>query len=82
MKSKTTFKGELIGTFVEVISSQNKDVIGIKGKVIDETYNMIELENHKKIIKNQVILKVNSNENIFMLDGNLIVGRSEERIKK
>ncbi|GAG38101.1 unnamed protein product, partial [marine sediment metagenome] len=77
-----TFRGELIGSFVEVISSDNEDLVGLKGKVVDETYNMVELENGKRIVKDQVILRVANNKGNFILDGKLLKGRSEDRIKK
>lgn len=54
----------LIGSSIEVESSRNASLIGLKGKVIDETKNTITLitpENRqKKIIKAHVkIAKIN-----------------------
>ncbi len=51
-------KGELIGLNIEVIKSNNKANIGIKGKIIDETKNMIIIKNEKgikKLIKKQIL---------------------------
>lgn len=53
---KNLEKGELIGLNIEVIKSNNKANIGIKGKVIDETKNMVIVKNEKgikKLIKKQ-----------------------------
>jgi len=52
---------ELIGSVIEVIKSRNPALIGIKGKVIDETKNMIVIEDKnervKKLIRSQVQIK-------------------------
>jgi ribonuclease P protein subunit POP4 len=72
---------EFIGKYLEVISSENPSVIGLKGKVIDETQQLLIIENKSKIKK--LIKK----QHIFKIDGTIIKGfdimsRSEERIKK
>ena len=52
---------ELIGSIIEVLNSKNKYLIGIKGKVIDETRNIIIIRDEKnqvkKLIRNQVKIK-------------------------
>jgi len=78
MKNKIFMDGELIGSFVEIVGSTNKSLIGLSGKIIDETLNIIELEDHKKIAKNQAIFRLN---NGLIIDGKLIVGRPEDRAK-
>lgn len=70
---------------MEVIDSKNKSLIGIKGKVIDETKNTFTIktkEKMKKIAKNQVVLKVDFLSGEVEIDGKLLVGRSEDRLKK
>lgn len=73
--------GEFIGLPVEVINSQNKSLIGKKGKIIDETMNLFIIEQtQEKTIK---ILKKGS---IFMINGKKIIGdkiikRPEDRVK-
>jgi len=73
---------EFIGKDVEITESENKSNIGLKGKIIDETKNIIIIKNQnkiKKINKNQN--KINFvNENIT-INGKEIIGRPEERIK-
>ena len=52
--------GAKIGSYVEITNSKNKNLIGIKGKIIDETKNTIKIETKNKIItiiKNQVETK-------------------------
>jgi len=53
------WKGELIGSRVRIIEAKNSSLIGIDGKVIDETKNTITIENEKKrkIIKSHIVLK-------------------------
>ena len=63
---------EFIGKDVEITESENKSNIGLKGKIIDETKNIIIIKNQNKI--NFV------NENIT-INGKEIIGRPEERIK-
>ena len=49
--------GSLIGSLVEVKESKNKSLVGLKGKVIDETKYIIKIKDKDKIktlIKNQV----------------------------
>ena len=49
--------GSLIGSVVEVKESKNKSLVGLKGKVIDETKYIIKIKDKDKIktlIKNQV----------------------------
>lgn len=78
-------KAEFIGSYMEVIDSKNKSLIGIKGKVIDETKNTFTIktkEKMKKIAKNQVVLKVDFLSGEVEIDGKLLVGRSEDRLKK
>ena len=46
-----SFKGEPIGSLVEIVSSKNETLIGIKGKIIDETKNTLIIKQGKKIKK-------------------------------
>ena len=57
--------GSLIGCFGEVIESKNKALVGLKGKIIDETKNTIKIQVNDKlktISKDQVKIKI-ENEN-------------------
>jgi ribonuclease P protein subunit POP4 len=71
----------LLGKQVEVIQSSNRYEVGIKGLVIEDTKNTIKVraENGVKIlIKNSIILMINDKK----IDGNLLIGKEEERIKR
>jgi len=77
---------ELIDLEIEIKKSSNKSQIGIKGKVINETFKTLKIETKKgeKVIqKKDTILIFNlSNGTRVKVDGNLLLGRSEDRIKK
>ncbi|OYT42225.1 MAG: ribonuclease P [Candidatus Aenigmarchaeota archaeon ex4484_224] len=85
---KNLVRHELIGLKVFVKKCKNKLQEKIRGKVVDETYNMLIIEDErdgreKKIAKKDCIF-------IFVLpdgtkvevDGKILVGRPEDRIKK
>jgi len=85
MNLKNFLTGEIIGLKMEIMDSKNKNLIGIKGVVIDETKNTLAIKEDnivKTILKKQVVLKFNYGENNIIVDGNLLIGRPEDRIKK
>jgi ribonuclease P protein subunit POP4 len=84
---KNIVRHELIGLHVEVIASTNKDQLGIKGRVIDETMNMIKIANEqdkeKVIQKKGSIFRFALPNNVQVdIAGDIIVARPEDRIKK
>ena len=81
---KEIVRGELIGLSIEVIDAKNPSVVGIKGKIIDETKNTIVIQSDKvkKLIKNQIKMKIKLKDKIIEIDGKNLVGRPEDRIKK
>ena len=85
MDLRDFLRHDLIGLKMEVIDSKNKKLIGIKGEIIDETRNTLiikDSENTKTLIKDQVTLKVYSGKNEIKVNGELLVGRPEDRLKK
>lgn len=82
MKSKEVLRGELIGKTIEIVDATNKKLVGIKGKVVDETRNMLELEDGKKLVKEQITINMNIGNEIITLEGKHLVGRPEDRVKK
>jgi ribonuclease P protein subunit POP4 len=72
------WKKELIGETIEIIGSKNKTLIGVKGKIVEETKNTITLDNEKKILKSHIVLKIGDE----VVDGKTIKKRPEDRIKK
>ena len=77
---------ELIGLQVSVVHSSNPTHIGIKGKVIDENKNMLMILNGGKkrwIQKDAAVYSFTlPDKSIVVVEGNVIVGKSVERIKK
>ena len=80
--AETNFRGELIGKYIEVTKSNNKTLVGLKGKVVDETKNMLLLENGKMVKKNDIWLKIIQGNDILQIDGKILMSRSEDRLKK
>ena len=80
IKERDIAKHELIGLKTEIIDSKNKDNIGIKGQIIDETKNTITIEQNnktKRLFKNNITLKINNQK----IKGTSLKGRPKERIK-
>jgi ribonuclease P protein subunit POP4 len=77
---------EFIGLDAKVFRSSNSHVVGIAGIVVDETRNTITILHNSK---RKVIIKDTSVFEFIMpdgtaveIDGKVIVGRPEDRIKK
>jgi ribonuclease P protein subunit POP4 len=83
---KNLVRHELIGLEVEVRKSTNKSQIGIKGRVIDETYNMLVIETEKgekKVEKKSCVFVFKlPNGKKVEVEGWVLVGGPEDRIKK
>ena len=78
-------KQEFIGTDIEVTDAQNKGTIGLKGRVVDETKNMLVIEHHgkvKRLIKDHVTVRITMKGKTYEINGKLLVGRPEDRLKK
>ena len=77
---------ELIGTEAEVAKSRDPGYAGISGKVIDETRNtfvILREGERKRIIKESAIFRFKfSDGTVVEIDGKLLVGRPENRLKK
>lgn len=77
-----TYRNCIIGTHLEVVHSTNWCDLHIEGKVVDETRNMIQIESEngelKWLIKKNVRVRVNGRT----IDGEELVGRPEDRIKR
>lgn len=76
---------EFIGLEVEVVDAANKDLKGIKGIIVDETKNTLVIEQDNKtkvLLKEHVTLNVKMDGNIVRIDGKVLLGRPEDRVKK
>jgi len=82
----TTLQHEFIGLNAEVVRSLHPNYVGIKGKVLNETRNtLVILHNNKKtmIIKNMAVFHFTMLDGtVVEIDGKIIIGRPENRIKK
>ena len=91
---KLTFKKQLeydllykslIGTDIEITESKNKNQVGMKGTIVDETANFLILSNETSTIK---ILKANITFSMVVkgkalyMDGRLLYSTLTQRIKK
>lgn len=75
---------ELIGLDVEVARSDDKGKSGIKGRVVDETRNMLYVESAgktRKMPKKECVFRFRVDDGKVEVDGGSIVGRPEDRIK-
>ena len=77
---------EFIGTEGKIAKSQNTSQVGIRGEVIDETKNTFTILHERKpknVIKNSAVFNFKfSDGTIVEIDGKLLVGRPEDRLKK
>jgi RNase P/RNase MRP subunit p29 len=71
----------LIGETIRIVSSKNKSLEGIGGKVTDETKNMLKImtpKGEKTAIKDQITIKIGDKT----INGEQIQGKIEARIKQ
>ncbi|MEM5875500.1 MAG: ribonuclease P protein component 1 [Candidatus Aenigmatarchaeota archaeon] len=86
INERNLVRHELIGLEVEVIESKNPYQIGIKGKVVDETYKTLVIETpkgEKRVAKNDCVFvfKIPNGKRV-RVEGWVLVGKPEDRIKK
>ena len=77
---------ELIGLESQIVQSRNSDYLGIRGRIINETrktFTILQGEKKKMVIKSSSVFKFTfSDGTIIKINGELLVGRPEERLKK
>ncbi|MCL1977137.1 MAG: ribonuclease P protein component 1 [Candidatus Bathyarchaeota archaeon] len=77
---------EFIGTAAQVAHSNHLGYVGLSGRVIGETKNTFTLDNEgetKRIIKDSAVFNFAFNDGtIVKIDGKLLIGRPEDRLKK
>ena len=67
------------------MDSNNKNQIGITGKIIDETKNTLLVlteTKRKRVMKENVIVLLQFKDKKVKIKGKLLLGRADERIKK
>ena len=82
MKLETISEYDLIGQEVTISESKNKEIIGLKGKVIMETKNMITLktDNEEKSIPKDICQFSNS-QGLLETDSTKLSKRPHERME-
>ena len=77
---------EFIGTEGKIAKSQHSGYVGIHGEVIDETKNTLTILHKgkaKSVIKNAAVFNFKFSDGTTVeIDGKLLVGRPEDRLKK
>jgi RNase P/RNase MRP subunit p29 len=73
-------RSELIGLQATVVDSANKANIGIKGKITDETKNTLAI-GKKILLKKDIIIEAEVDNQKIMIEGKKITKNPEERIK-
>lgn len=77
---------EFIGLNAKVVNSPQSSYVGIKGRVVDETRNTLIIlhKNEKKtVIKETAVFHFTMPDGtVVEIDGKIIVGKPEDRIKK
>ncbi len=78
-----TLRKEFIGFKIEIVDALNPCLIGLKGRVVDETKNtlVIEDDRERRLIKDQIRFEIKMEGTIYRFDGSLIRKRPEERVK-
>ena len=77
---------EFIGLDVTVVKSSNPNVVGILGRVVDETRNtftILQNDNRKVVVKDTSVFDfVMPDGTVVEIDGKVVMGRPEDRLKK
>ena len=77
---------EFIGTEGKIAKSPHADYVGLQGKVIGETKNTFKILQNgkaKSVVKNSAVFNFKFPDGtIIQVDGKLLVGRPEDRLKK
>jgi len=77
---------EFIGLETKVVKSSNPHVVGIAGRVVDETRNtftILQNDDRKVVVKDTAVFDfVLPDGTVVEIDGKVIIGRPEDRIKK
>ncbi|MEE8402121.1 MAG: ribonuclease P protein component 1 [Candidatus Hydrothermarchaeaceae archaeon] len=78
---KTITRHELIGLKCVVVRASNPEIVGTKGTVVDETKNMIVIENSERrmVPKKDAIFQFELEETV-RVNGRRLLGRPEDRV--
>ncbi|MBI2583673.1 MAG: ribonuclease P protein subunit [Candidatus Aenigmarchaeota archaeon] len=82
---KNIVQHEFIGLICRVVKARNKSLEGIVGKIVDETLRTIVIETdkgRKKVMKPGSVFRFKLEGQTVEINGDLIIARPEDRIKK
>ena len=84
--SPSVVQYEFIGLETTIVKSSNPDVVGLSGKVVDETRNTLTIlqdNTEKVIVKDTSVFEfVLPDKTVVEIDGKVIMGRPEDRLKR
>lgn len=84
--SPSVVQYEFIGLETTVVKSSNPDVVGLSGKVVDETRNTLTIlqdNTEKVIVKDTSVFEfVLPDKTVVEIDGKVVLGRPEDRLKR
>ncbi|TFG10808.1 ribonuclease P protein subunit [Candidatus Heimdallarchaeota archaeon] len=76
----------LIGLKVSILRSSSKQWEGVKGVIIDETFNLLIIETNQKTISipktNQIFAIETKDGSVIQIEGKNLEGYPEHRIRK
>ena len=78
---------EFIGNHVKIVDAKNTTLKGVEGVIVDETKHtfvvqVAEEQVLKRILKHVIVLELSYKGKRVRIQGRLLVGRPEDRIKK
>jgi ribonuclease P protein subunit POP4 len=77
---------EFVGTTSIVASSPQSGYVGIRGEVVGETRNTFTIQQQgtaKRVVKDQAVFQFQfSDGTVVEIDGKLLMGKPEDRLKK
>ena len=80
---KNIVRHELIGLYCEVAGSRNKSLVGISGRIIDETMKTLLIgQSRKRVAKRGSRFRISLGNKQVIVDGDMLAARPEDRIKK
>ena len=81
---KNILRHEIIGLHCKIVDAKNTSLVGIEGKVLDETMKTLVLGNGKRrrVQKEGSRFQFTVNSKKAVIDGTMIAARPEDRIKK
>ncbi len=85
MRPEDIVRHELIGLDIKVVRCANRLLVGLEGRVIDESRNMLVIETakgEKSLPKGLCAFSFLVSGKRVRVEGSLLVSRPEDRIKK